>query len=415
MTSDSNHKLLFARQAIFDSKLNVVAYELLYRETKYVEQDISNAETTESYNATANVLTNFFANVDIEALSNNHKLFINFNTKHLVNDVPLLLPKDNTVIEILESCKVDNTLLYELSRYQEAGYTIALDDFVLNDHTQKLLPFANIIKLDVENKSEQALLNTLESLSDYKGQLLAEKVETNDCFRLLQPFKFDYFQGYFFAEPDLYHGETVTVNRVNILRLLDLLCDPCSEISDIEEVLSFDAKLTYRLLLICNSVYYRGYEPINNIRDAIIRVGVNKIKTWALLLLVQDMESKSEELIQMSLIRARMCELISKTHFPGNADTFYLVGILSNIDALLNEPMADLIERLPVNQIVKDALLKGEGRMGQLLNNVKEYEKGCFYNIDNQTTTYEELTSVYDESIDYARIIFQSGGSSDAS
>ncbi len=405
--SNADEVPLLARQAILRANQKVFGYELLYRGTDLNFSLINDPHSKEGYNATAKVIMNTFSNLKFDTLSGKSKLFINFSREHILNQIPSLLPKHKVVIELLENCIVDDELIYAIQDYKRQGYTIALDDFEYQPQFDPLISSCKIIKVDIYGKSQEKLAKEVKFLKKFKVKLLAEKVETHEEFVFCKSLGFHFFQGYFFCKPDLITGKKVSVNKANVLRLLSQLNNPHASLDEIEAIISLDPKLTYRILLIVNSVCYRGYEEIKSIRNAVIRVGVNKIKSWAVLLMIQDLDDKPYELIEITIIRARICELIAKKHFPKEKDTFYLAGILSNIDALLNDDMKTLVDKLSINEEVKSAILNGYGEMGQLINSIRKLEQGKFNEITTTLISPQEFNEVYIESINYARKILK--------
>ena len=59
-----------------------------------------------------------------------------------------MLPNKITVLEILETVEINDTVIDLCKDIKKAGYEIALDDFVYNG-TSPILNIANFIKIDI--------------------------------------------------------------------------------------------------------------------------------------------------------------------------------------------------------------------------------------------------------------------------
>ncbi len=120
--TDSKIKTLLARQAIFDKNGDVFAYELLYRnnEENFANLDLQAPNMGDI--ATSSVITQVFANLDMNSIIGKKKAFINFTYNHLAQKIPTLLPKNRIVIEILETVIVDDFLIATLNEFSKLGY-----------------------------------------------------------------------------------------------------------------------------------------------------------------------------------------------------------------------------------------------------------------------------------------------------
>jgi c-di-GMP phosphodiesterase len=188
---------------------------------------------------------------------------------------------------------------------------------------------------------------------------------------------FDLYQGYFFCRPQLVCAQPVQADRMAVMRLIARLQDPKTDFEELEQAVSCNPVLAYQLLKYINSAHCGMRGQITSIRQALLLVGLNMIRSWATLLLMSRMANdKPEELIAMALIRARMCELLGRRDRSHGGDQYFTVGLLSVLDALLDRPLAEAIAGLPLAQEVHDALACRSGPLGQTLDVVLHYERG---------------------------------------
>ncbi|WP_341937029.1 EAL and HDOD domain-containing protein [Marinimicrobium sp. C2-29] len=367
---------LLARQPIFDSNMRVVAYELLCRTGNINRADFSSGDS-----ASSQVLLHTFAELSLEIVVGKNRAFINFTRALLVTPPPF--DKRQLVVEVLEDEQVDEALLESLKELKRQGYTIALDDFVLNDHTRPLLAYADIIKLDVLVLSEPELKQYIEQLKPEGYTLLAEKVETYEMLEHCKALGFDLFQGYFLARPKILKGHRITESKQAVLQLLAALHDPDVSIPQVERLLSQDPILSYKLLRLVNSAAFSLPRSIESLRQAITLLGLDIIKNWVNLLAMANLGNKPLELSVAALTRARMCERLA--HQMDNTkrqDAFFTVGLLSTLDAFMDVPLDILLANLSLNQELSEALLTHSGAEGRVLDVVEHYERGEWEKID---------------------------------
>jgi len=391
---------LLARQPIFNRKMQVVAYELLCR-----NYDIDFTSPEGGDTASSQVLLHTFTDLSIQSVVGKHQAFINFTRTLLLAPPPF--NQDQLVIEVLEGQKVDAQMLHSLKRLREKGYTIALDDFELTEETRGLIPYADIIKLDVLQLSTEQILEHVEYLKPFGITLVAEKVETYEMLEFCKASGFDLFQGYFLARPKIIKGRKITENKQAVLQLLSVLHDPDVHLDEVERLIAHDPLLSYKLLRLVNSAAFALPRNIESLRQAIMLLGLDIIKNWINLLAMANMGDKPLELSIAALTRARMCAAIA-TEMNGRprSDSFFTVGLLSTLDAFMDAPLEVLLESLSLNENLNEALLQHSGNEGRVLEIVEHYEKANWEKIDWEylsanNITPDVLTHIYLEAISW--------------
>jgi EAL and modified HD-GYP domain-containing signal transduction protein len=278
------------------------------------------------------------------------------------------------VLEVLETVKPDEELIRKLRHLRDLGYRIALDDFVCTE-SKSLLEVAHYVKFEVIGNDWDQLARFVLEVRKYPVKLIAEKVETLEQFERCKALGFEYFQGYFFSRPQLMQGRRVAVNRLAAIRLIVKLNTPDVDVKGLQETISEDASLTYKLLSYINSATYSLTRKITSVGHAVVLVGLQKIKAWASLIVLASVDDKSRDLVMTGAVRARMCEHLARVLGLPKPERSFLVGLLSVLDALLDQPMADLVKSLPVESDIVDAVVNYEGSLGKVLKCALEYEK----------------------------------------
>lgn len=358
---------LLARQPIFNIRKKLIGYELLCRSS---DKTISNAQ------ATADVMVNAFSEVQIQDVVGDNLCFLNFSSDILHVLLPLVTKR--VVIEILEFTKVDDELIGTVKLLKEKGYKIALDDFSIDSESIKLLPYADIVKLDV------LALGIEDATSHYKKlrkfdhiKLLAEKVEDHETYQYYQELGFDYFQGYFFAKPDLIHGKRVKENKQVLLRLMGMVNDPNVDVADVERTLTIDPLLSFKMLRLVNSVGMGLNNKVESIKHALTIIGIERLRSWLMLLSLANLASKPDALCLKALEYAKMCEeLAASIYGEEHAKYGFSLGLFALLDAFLDTPMDEVLESMHLANELEQALLGREGEYGKLLAVVEATQEG---------------------------------------
>ena len=378
---------LVGRQPIFDSELRVVAYELLYR-----SDQPTGPGGLDGDQATSEVILNTFMGIGLERLVGSRRAFINFTAKLLQNDDPFPLFHQRVVLEILEDIEVDDELINAVKALVRQGYTVALDDFSYHPSWEPLIDLAEIIKVDVLAMDIAETRALVERLKGRNVKLLAEKVETLEEYQAYRDMGFHYFQGYFFSKPTIVRGQVMAGDRLSILRLLARLQDPAAEVEEIEQIISADVAMSYKLLRYINSASFSLQQAVESIRWAVVFVGLGVVRRLASIVAMARIEDKPNELMNVAFTRAQMCLLLAQKARLPDADKYFVVGLFSTLDALLDTPMEEIVSKLPLSDEINDALLNRWGPMGQALACAQAYEQ-CrwsavvFRNMDTETIT----------------------------
>jgi c-di-GMP-related signal transduction protein len=352
-------EVFVARQPIFTNKEEVFAYELLYR-ANHVNHfpDINGDE------ATADVIINSFLNIGIDELSSGKPCFINFTEKLLKLKLPTYFRPREIVVEILETVQPSPDLLEICKELKEMGYQIALDDFVFNKdnpYSYRLLQYADIIKVDFRQTTEQmrSKIEVLGLRSNIK--MLAEKIETRGEYELAKKRGYDYFQGYFFSEPLIVSTHDVPAYFHSYFDIIAQLSHTEPSINEITQLIEQDLSLSYKLLKLINSPAYRPRNKINSIRQAIVLLGLLEIQKWIYVLALRETPTSknqiSKEIISICLTRAKMCEFIALHRNEKTlTSAYFLTGMFSLMDTLLSMTMDNVLSELPLEEGICEAL-----------------------------------------------------------
>ena len=363
------HSALFARQPIFDAKLKLHAYELLFRPTEDIFNNLVDGDS-----ATSQVILNALTATDFGSVLDSKLGYINFTRNWLKQAPPL--PVDQVVVEILEDIEVDEALIQDVQQLSKQGFTIALDDFVLTEKTKPLLNIAHIVKMDVLNTNEKCLIQTVKKLKEYPLKLLAEKVEDHAMYQKCKDLGFEYFQGFFLSKPENIQGKVLQSSQLTILNILVSLQNPDININDVEALVAQDPALSYKVLRIINSPLFRVQQEVTSIHKAINLLGLEQIKRWASIISLTKLTNKPDIIFLEALFRAKMCEEIAIKGKLAEPQMYFTVGLFSMLDAFFDKEIQDILKLLPLAEPVKAAIEFKKGLPGNILHMILMHQQG---------------------------------------
>ena len=390
--------LYIARQPIYDLKKAVMGYELLYRSNAVNQANIIDADQ-----ASCETILNSFMHIGIDNIVGSALAFINLPREFVVNDNLTPMFRDQSVLEILEYVKPDDEVIEGLKRLKSEGYRIALDDFVFR---KKLIPFvelADFIKIDVRTLTKTEIEKQVALLKPYNVKLIAEKVETHEAYQDCFDLGFEYFQGFFFCYPVMLTRKSLPSNKLVILNIINKLHEPDIGSDELEKILVQDIALSYKLLRYINSAAFALRREVDSIKEAIILLGMDNLKNWVTLIMMSRIiESKPAELIVTGMIRGKMCELLAENKHPEIKHQMFIIGLFSVLDALMDQPLIELLDNVILSTPIKLALLDKSGTQGEIYQHVLQYEKCNWDELNTLNVNTDEYTQSYLKAVNWA-------------
>ncbi len=392
--------IFVARQPVFDREQGIFAYELLFRHSGLATE----AMVADDDTATSQVIADGFG-MALDSLRPEQRVLINFPESLLLKEAPLALPKEACIVEILETVRPVPGVLRALQQLKEAGYTLALDDFIGRPGMEPLLELADIVKVEVLGQSSADVIRITQGLGRYKARLLAEKVEDDQMFRLTRTLGYDYFQGFFFSRPELVEGRKLPTGVAAKVRLLRELADPDYLIESVAGIISRDTGLSYRLLKYLNSAAFYRREKVESLSQAVVLLGRGPLKQWLMAVVISDLASspRTEELTYQSVQRGRFLELLHQSMRAPflSGESMFLLGLFSRLDTLLGQSMKELSEELPLDDRIVSALTGEQNPARDLLSLVESVETGEWDAAGRLLKTFS--LDVGESALDYAR------------
>jgi c-di-GMP-related signal transduction protein len=395
-----------ARQPIFDAHSNVYGYELFFRSG--LENVFRHSDPDQ---ATSKVMVDSFFLFNMNDLTAGKRAFINVPREILLKEYMFFLPKEQVVVELLETVEPDPEVLQACQKLKHAGYLIAMDDFVYEKRYEPLLEFTDFVKVDFLATPEEARKSLIQKISPLKVRLVAEKVETPQMFQQGIESGYSFFQGYFFSKPAILVAKDIPTFKAHYFQLLKEIHHPETDLNRLDQIIRQDVALTYKLLRYINSAYFGLPHKIKSVKQALVLLGEKTIKTWISFVALASMAvDKPEELLVLTVVRARFCEMLAPYfNLADRKDDSFLMGLFSLIDAFLDRPLSKILAEIPIDDPIKLALLGEPSRLGEIYQYTLSYEKAAWGDLQKPIVTPDEDTtplSLYLEALKWGQAFY---------
>jgi c-di-GMP phosphodiesterase len=381
--------VLVARQPVYDPSLKVVAYELLVQR----HDGSSAADEAETSSTIAELGLSLVAG---------QPAYIPVSRAFLLEGFATALPADRVVLAVGPDLQLDQAACDALEKLVSSGYRLALFDYESDGPLSALLPFANVVGINVAGLDRGVLRAQLADLHVRGVRTLARNVEQHEELEFCIGLGFDLLQGYFICRPRVVSEQGLKVNAMNRVRLISRLHDDEIDFDELQEIIGRDIALSYNLLRFINSAFFALPRRVESIRDALVLLGSINVRKWATLMALADSQDKPRELVVTGLVRARMCELLARAYGQGDLEGAFTTGLFSVVDALTDRSMVELLQSLPLSREIIQALLNHEGSKGRILRAAIAYERGDFAELANMPPTRTPLSDLYADAVDWA-------------
>jgi len=364
------YEKFIARQPIFDDKLKLFAYELLFRASP------ENCFRPQK-EASSSVIVDSIMLFDLQMLTGNAKAFINLDLSALQRGAARLLPPDRVIIEILETIAPTQEVVELCKDLRAAGYVLALDDYIGHARWEPLLSLVKYLKVDFRAADSDIRAAVVRRHKGNGMLFLAEKVETQAELNEARSLGYSFFQGYFFCKPSMLSAREIPANKLHYLRLLEAVSPAAFSHEVIEDLLKGDPSLIYKLLRYLNSPLLGLRCEVHGVREAITLLGEKEFRRWISILAIVAMAGdKPPELIRTALTRGFFCEAMAHpAGISSQSSDLFLLGLLSVTDAILDRPIQEILTGLPISPDVRTALCGGASRFRDIYDILLAYER----------------------------------------
>ncbi len=384
------------RQPIKNLEDKVVAYEIQY----YGDNQSLGVDSSPTNDfAAADTIYNFLT-MNMEKLLRGTLHFMTFTTTLLLKKTPRFFDKEELVIQIDDSVIIQPLAMRMVQQYAKEGYKIAVNEFQFAPRYLGIMDSIDYIKLNFKTTPEMTLKNVIEIAHSMNKQCIAIGVDTEELYNRAQKLQVDSMQGVYVAEKLAIRAHNSGYLQSNFFRLMVAVTKEEPDVEEIEQIISVDATLTYGILKMANSCYFALRRSVTTVRQAIMTMGLGELKQWVYLLSASNaenqMEEGAEEFLKLSFMRGSFCSSLMNyaKGVPISRPEAYLMGMFSTLHYLIDAPLAEILEQIPLCDEAKEGLLNHTGPCGQLYDLVLAYEWGDWAKIDAMATALSIPTNL---------------------
>ncbi|MDX1796195.1 MAG: EAL domain-containing protein [Hydrogenovibrio sp.] len=367
------------RQPILDRNSQIYGYELLFRGG----YDPNEAVFDSAESATAEVIHNSMMGLGLENIVGDGLAFINFPQNFFLDTADPCFSNNRIIIEVLEDVEPTPEVIDGIRALKKQGYTIALDDFIFKKRLIPLIELADIIKFDIQYvkpENIRPLFTKVRQVADV--QIIAERVETKEMFNACKEAGADLFQGYYFAKPEVISGKKMELCRQNLMLLLEQIANENVYLGDLIEVVARDVGLTHKLLKMAEQYRSRNMPEFSSLKEVMMLFGLKRVQSWATMLSLSTVDDVMPEVFNIARTRAVFMRSLAKHENLPGVDSFYLAGLFSLLDVIMQQELKAALENLPINDQIKCGICDGKYEYGKLLGIAKQFETATAENVD---------------------------------
>ncbi len=388
--------ILIGRQPIYNGQLGVCAYELILR-----GQGVDTL--SDEANATsAQIVLNAFMEIGVERLVGSHKAAVPAPMGLLLQAAELPFDPRRIILDVPARVALQAAARPVLQDLSERGFSLILraDAKVLENAA--VLALADTVKIDTQAMEPAVLAELMVGLRPLGKHLLADKVKDLRAFEFYLKLGFDFFQGYFLSHPRYIKGEGLATNRLSVLRFLGALHSSDTPTRELESIVGQDAALSYKLLKLTNSAFFGLPRKVVSIGQALALLGRKRLAMWGAVLALSMLDDRPNELMGIALTRAKMCERLAEKAGYQPIECYFAGGLFSALDLLMQRPLAELLEPLPLSALIKNALLNNQGSLGEALRCTLAYETSLWDEVKFAGLDREACTEAYVDAVKWS-------------
>lgn len=397
--------LYIARQPIYNRNLGIVAYELLFRSGTSVAGRQVAADT-----ATSQVILSTFVEIGLDGLVGTRLAAINMTARLLEQLESLDVPARRVILDLPPDLPRRGGIPATLQRLAQKGFLLALDDYTGQQHLEPLLSVVHMVKIPMSGLGAERIRELAGMCKTRQKLLLAEEVESLESYEFLRDEGFDLFQGYFLSRPRVFRARSLPARKLTVLRLLARLQTPEVNPGALVGIINEDVGLSYKLLRLINSPFFGLGRQMDSVARAVVILGQRRLASWACMLAMAGLDERPPGLMHIALKRARLGERLAELSGLTPTQSYFTAGMFSALDLLMERPLEQLIPPLPLDDLIKRALLNGEGVMGEAIRCGKACETGDQERIGFQGLPREEILTMDLEATQWADQVLENVG-----
>lgn len=352
---DQEQQALYVRQPIFDQDKNVWGYELMAESSPRLpsgEKAVSVSDMVAAYTSNTPIIGG--------ELAADKKLFLRLGEETVFDNKELPLGWEQCVFGMCEKAADSEECVRFAKSLKDKGGVLALEHSPGTALGTGVVDSMDIVAVSLAGMTPPEIVKIRHKYKGFGGKLLATDISSWEAFEGTRALGFKYFQGPFFAVAQIEEDKELSSSSVAKLQLLRELGNPNCEMDELADIIASDVSLSYRILKYINSASFGMRNKIKSIQQAVSLLGLKEVRHWATVVVMSDLDSspKGEELSYMALQRGRFLSKLTSSlaNFPHSANTMFMLGLFSKLDALLSYPMDKALDDIPMDAEMKDGL-----------------------------------------------------------
>ncbi|MGD0236740.1 MAG: HDOD domain-containing protein [Syntrophorhabdales bacterium] len=370
------------RKPLLDTHKSIVGYELLFRDMNGLRPDVIPTLSP------GEALAVFLNTNNFQQLTGDKMAMISLGPDLVKDHIIALIPKEKVVLGISNGDPLTNAVLMEQCKtLHQHGYRFCLNDFQHEESFSQFLQLAEFVQISVAGQDRARIAENVGLVKKLSSRLLASNVNSEEEYNHCVKLGFELFKGRFYHKQSVATPKSISPSQLLLLELSAYLARD-EDMRIVEGIFKKNPELTFGLLKLINSAFFRVQQKVTSIRQAIALLGYGNLQKWVgmLLFTIDHRDHIFNPLVEKVLIRGRMMELLAErvTGSKTVADSAFITGILSLVNVLFGKPLQEVIGRLSLAGEIRDALAQRAGVLGTLLaitedlddENYDELEKG---------------------------------------
>jgi c-di-GMP-related signal transduction protein len=379
-----------ARKPLLDRNKSIFAYEILFRTANGLRPDLAPGASP------GEALALFLGMNKFSQLAGDRMALIRLGSDIARDDITTLVPTDKGVLEISDGdTQPAADLIERCITLRKRGYKFCLSDFKHDEAFSPFLQLADFVEIRVSGEDRARVEKNMSLARKLPAKIIASGVHSREDFNYCSNAGFDLFKGSFYYRPSVLTAKSISPSQLLLLELSAYLARD-EDMHIVERIFKKNPDLTFGLLKLINSAFFRVQQRVTSIRQAIALLGYENLQKWVALLLftIDHRDHGLNPLVEKVLIRGRIMEMLAErvTGSKTVADSAFITGILSFANVLFGITLNEIIDKLNLAVEIQEALLDRQGVLGTLLSVTEELDEDNYEEVEERLATVRMRT-----------------------
>jgi EAL and modified HD-GYP domain-containing signal transduction protein len=351
------------RKPLLDRNKSIFGYEVSFRDTNGLSPDLAPVSSP------GDALALFLGMNRFGQLAGDRMALVRLGPDLVKDDIVTLLPADKGVLDISDG-DTHPDLVERCKTLRQQGYKFCLSNFRHDGAFSPFLQLAEFVQIPVSGEDRSAVAENMSLVRKLPAKIIASGVHTAEDYEYCSGLGFDLLKGSFYYRPSALAPKSVSPSQLLLLELAAHLARD-DDMHLVERIFKKNPDLTFGILKLINSAFFRVQQRVTSVRQAIALLGYENLQKWVALLLftVDHRDHAHNPLVEKALVRGRMMEMLAErvTGSKTVADSAFITGILSFAHVLFGVKPDEFLEKLNLAIEINEALLLRQGVLGTLL------------------------------------------------